>query len=154
MAYKLSSAGIQTAVITDSAIFALMARVNKVILGTHAVMANGGLIATAGAHMVALAAKHHSVPVVCVAGLYKLCPRYALDQHTFNDLQSPGLVLPFGDVPSFHSENNVQVVCPTFDYVPPELVSLFITNHGGHQPSYIYRLLAECYHPEDSGEFF
>jgi translation initiation factor eIF-2B subunit beta len=29
--------------------------------------------------------------------------------------------------------------------VPPDLVSLFVTNTGGHQPSYIYRLLSEMY---------
>eukprot|EP00960_Hanusia_phi_P060394 764495-Hanusia_phi.AAC.4 len=62
----------------------------------------------------------------------------------------------------------VRVLNPTSDYVPPgvrgrrggrggrregrelangssELVSLFITNAGGHNPSYIYRLLAEYY---------
>lgn len=36
-----------------------------------------------------------------------------------------------------------------FDYVPPKLVDLFVTNHEGLQPSYVYRLLAEFYHPED-----
>jgi translation initiation factor 2B subunit (eIF-2B alpha/beta/delta family) len=40
----------------------MMARTNKVILGTHAVLANGGLIAFTGSHAVALAAKHHAVP--------------------------------------------------------------------------------------------
>ena len=40
--------------IADAAVFAMMARVNKVIVGAHAVMANGGLIATAGCHLLAL----------------------------------------------------------------------------------------------------
>jgi len=35
------------------------------------------------------------------------------------------------------------------DYVPPELVDLYVTNIGGFQPSYIYRLLNEFYHPDD-----
>ena len=38
---------------------------------------------------------------------------------------------------------------PAFDYVPPELVSLLITNSGPSHASYIYRLLAEYYHQED-----
>ena len=43
---------------------------------------------------------------------------------------------------------------PAYDYVPPELLDLYITNNtttttGGHQPSYIYRLLTEYYHPAD-----
>ena len=41
------------------------------------------------------------------------------------------------------------MVNPAYDYVPPELVSLLITNIGANHPSYIYRLLAEYYHQED-----
>lgn len=36
MAVELSRAGIETTVITDSAIYGVMSRVNKVILGAHA----------------------------------------------------------------------------------------------------------------------
>lgn len=36
-----------------------------------------------------------------------------------------------------------------FDYVPPELITLFISNIGGNAPSYIYRLMSELYHPDD-----
>ena len=42
MATSLAKVGIETTVITDSAVFAMMSRVNKVIIGTHTVMANGG----------------------------------------------------------------------------------------------------------------
>lgn len=45
--------------------------------------------------------------------------------------------------------SRVNVHCPVFDYVPPELITLFISNFGGHAPSYIYRLMSELYHPED-----
>jgi len=48
MAASLAKANIQTTVITDSAIFAVMSRVNKVILGTSAILADGGLKAVAG----------------------------------------------------------------------------------------------------------
>lgn len=58
-------------------------------------MANGGLIAQNGMHMLALAAKHHSVPFVVCTGLYKLCPLYPYDQDTFNELRSPSEVLKF-----------------------------------------------------------
>jgi len=94
-AVELSSLGIPATLISDSAIFAMMARVNKVIVSTHAVMANGGLIAQNGMHMLALAAKHHSVPFVVCTGLYKLCPLYPYDQDTFNELRSPSEVLKF-----------------------------------------------------------
>ncbi|CAN0178731.1 unnamed protein product, partial [Discosporangium mesarthrocarpum] len=41
---------------------------NKVIMSTHAVVANGGLVALNGSNAVAQAAKELSVPVVCVTG--------------------------------------------------------------------------------------
>ena len=44
----------------------------QVIIGAHAVMANGGVIAAVGSHMVALAAHHHAVPFVVLAGLHKV----------------------------------------------------------------------------------
>ena len=46
--------------------------------------------------------------------------------------------------------DNVHVESPGYDYIPPELVDLFVTNLGGHNPSYIYRLLVEFYNPEDT----
>ena len=45
-------------------------------------LANGGLLAHTGAHMIAQAAKHHSVPLVVLSGLYKLTPLYPSDQDT------------------------------------------------------------------------
>lgn len=63
MAASLAKCGIQTAVVPDTSIFAVMSRINKVIIGTHTVMANGGLRASSGVHTIALAAKHYSVPV-------------------------------------------------------------------------------------------
>ena len=49
-------------------------RAPKVLLPTHAVMADGGVLTPSGGHVIALAARELSVPVVCVTGLYKLCP--------------------------------------------------------------------------------
>jgi translation initiation factor eIF-2B subunit beta len=148
MARALSMAGIDTTVITDSAVFAMMARVNKVLIPAHAVLANGGLIVRSGGHMIAVAAAHHAVPMVCLAGLFKLSPQYAHDQDTFNELNSPSQVMRFEEGDSAMTEQ-VDVVNPGYDYVAPELVDLYVTNIGGHQPSYIYRLLAEQYSPED-----
>ena len=49
------------------------------------------------------------------------------------------------------SNNDVYVHIPNprFDYIPPELISLFVTDTGGYIPSYVYRLLAEYYTRED-----
>ena len=41
----LAKAGIKTSLVPDAAVFALMSRVDKVIIGAHGVMATGGIIA-------------------------------------------------------------------------------------------------------------
>ncbi|PNX89755.1 translation initiation factor eIF-2B subunit beta-like protein, partial [Trifolium pratense] len=72
LAKELAARGLQTTVITDSAVFAMISRVNMVIVGAHAVMANGGVIAPVGLNMVALAAQRHAVPFVVLAGSHKV----------------------------------------------------------------------------------
>lgn len=122
LAASLAKSRIETTVIPDSAIFALMSRVNKVIIGTHSVLANGGLRATSGTYTVALAAKHFSVPVIVLCPLYKFSPVHWQD--AFNLVGSTMDVIPF------HSSAApvAKGYCPIFDYVPPELVTLFISN--------------------------
>lgn len=154
LATELAEANLHTTLITDSAIFALISRVNMVIVGAHAVMANGGVMVPVGLHMVALAARRHAVPFVVLAGLYKLCPQYPHNPYILlNDMKSPADIIDFGDISDcLHGGSagpSLRTVNPTFDYVPPDLVSLFITDIGGHSPSYVYRLVAEYYSPED-----
>ncbi|KAG2549299.1 translation initiation factor eIF-2B subunit beta-like isoform X2 [Panicum virgatum] len=156
LAKELVEKGVQTTVITDSAVFAMISRVNMVIVGAHAVMANGGVIAPVGMNMVALAAQRHAVPFVVVAGSHKLCPLYPHNPEvSLNELKSPSDLLDFGefsDCMNFSTQDGsllLNVVNPTFDYVPPKLVSLFITDTGGHSPSYMYRLIAEYYSADD-----
>lgn len=85
----LSSLGISTTLILDSAIYALMSRVDKVIISTHSIMANGGLVTRSGAYMICLAAQEHSVPVYVVGASYKMTPLYPFDFMTYNELCSP-----------------------------------------------------------------
>ncbi|KAK1293638.1 hypothetical protein QJS10_CPB17g01796 [Acorus calamus] len=156
LAKELVAKGIQTTVITDSAVFAMISRVNMVIVGAHAVMANGGVIAPVGLNMVALAAQRHAVPFVVIAGSHKLCPLYPHNPEVLlNELKSPAELLDFGqfsDCMDFGTCGGLpllHVVNPAFDYVPPKLVSLFITDTGGHNPSYMYRLIADYYSADD-----
>ncbi|KAM0057190.1 putative nagB/RpiA transferase, initiation factor 2B-like protein [Helianthus debilis subsp. tardiflorus] len=156
LAKELVARGLQTTVITDSAVFAMISRVNMVIVGAHAVMANGGVIAPVGLNMVALAAQRHAVPFVVLAGIHKLCPLYPHNPEVLlNELKSPSELLDFGemsDCMDFGTGTGsplLHVVNPAFDYVPPKLVSLFITDTGGHNPSYMYRLIADYYSADD-----
>eukprot|EP00842_Homolaphlyctis_polyrhiza_P004044 jgi/Hompol1/4640/HPOL_001820-RA len=132
LAASLSTAGIDTTLITDSAIFAIMSRVNKVILGAHAVTANGGLIAISGSNAVAISAKFHSTPVVVCAGLHTLSPDYPYDTDSFNLCVSPNSMSNFEDA---EFTKDVELPNPHYDYISPDYLSLFITNIGAHPSS-------------------
>jgi translation initiation factor eIF-2B subunit beta len=121
----LTEAGIQVYVIPDSHVFAIMSRVNKVILATHTVLANGGLVAAAGAHMIAKAAKEHRTPVVVLSGIYKLSPVYPFDIDELIEHGDAGSIVPFDDG---EFVEKVDVENPLYDYVPADLVDLYITN--------------------------
>ena len=58
-AKELAQQGIKTSLVPDSAVFAVMSRVDKVIITAHGIMATGGIVAQSGALMIAHAAKAH-----------------------------------------------------------------------------------------------
>lgn len=148
MAASLAAAKIPATVITDSAIFAMMARVNKVILGTSSILSDGGLMATAGASTVALAARHYSVPFIVLGAGYKLTPRFLPEGQslTASVLSSPAPVMQGLEATT---RGKVQCLNPTFSYVSPSLVTLLISNISGYSPSYVYRQMGDLYHQED-----
>ena len=74
MASNLAKAKISTTIIKDSAIFAMMARANKVIIGTQSILADGTVVATSGAKTVALAAKHPDTNLRCINPLFDSLP--------------------------------------------------------------------------------
>lgn len=117
--------GITVILIPDSAVFALMSRVNKVILGTHSVLANGGLVAAAGTGGIAKAAKVHQTPVVVVSGVYKLSPVYPFDFDSLIEYGNASDVVGFEDGDMV---DKIDVENPLYDYVPAELIDLYITN--------------------------
>lgn len=209
MAKSLTKSGISTLIIPDSAVFAIMSRVNKVIIGCHSMMANGGIKAPAGSHSIALAAKHYSVPLIVCCAMYKLTPEYLVSHNSeaFNQFSNLHTAFPEPYIPkkiqddsecdsedgnsdnefsvkprpkvahkeSLDSEglsdearkqssgsHSVQQMNPNlksssaiesmhsiFDYVPPELINLFVSNIGGNSPSYVYQLLSELYCKSD-----
>lgn len=122
---SLTTAGITVILIPDSAVFALMSRVNKVILGTNAVLANGSLVAAAGSRSIAKAASMHKTPVVVLSAVYKLSPIYPFS----NDA-----LIEYGDTSKMFSNEDadlierVDVENPLYDYVPSDLIDLYITN--------------------------
>ncbi|KZT59016.1 nagb/rpia/CoA transferase-like protein [Calocera cornea HHB12733] len=151
MATALSSANIPTVLIPDSSIYPLMPRITKVILGAHAILANGGLFTQVGCALAAAAARAHSTPVVVCAGQYKLTPAWNLyHEYAALDFAGPEKVISFEEGGGGERRGApLEVINPIYDYVKPELVDVLITNDGDHPPPYVYRLIKETYDDED-----
>lgn len=182
MAKALNKFGISTLIIPDSAVFAIMSRVNKVLLSTHSMMANGGIKAPAGSHSIALAAKHYAVPVIVCCPMYKLTPSYLVSHDSLAFEQFSHLHAAFpepyisplaaataaattsdsaqetsdvgGNLQQQQQQQttswaSVESIHSTFDYIQPELITLFVSNIGGNSPSYVYQLLNELYCKSD-----
>ncbi|KWU42548.1 eukaryotic translation initiation factor 2B beta subunit, partial [Rhodotorula sp. JG-1b] len=142
MAY--SSAGIATILIPDSNIFALLPRCSKVLLGPHVILADGALLSIAGSLPLCLAANRMRVPVVAVGGMFKFSPVYLGEAADWGmrDLGSPEEVLPSTEE---CEQEETEILNPYYDVVPADLVSLYISNLGGHPSSLLYRLLNDMY---------
>jgi translation initiation factor eIF-2B subunit beta len=158
LALALSAASIPTLLVPDSAIYSLMSRISKVILGTHIVHADGSLVAISGTLPMAKVARAHNVPVIVVTGMFKVSNEFAYYGETGNLLEemdnaSPAEALGLHDDQDAHNEGldlevimeKCEVVTPYWDRIPQELVSLFITNIGAHPSSMIFRLLKELF---------
>lgn len=119
-----------------------MQRANKVIIGAHALMKNGGTLCYSGGLILAIAAQSYSVPFIVISATFKLTPKYPLNQETFNELVNPGQV--------FNRQNDdrddlIDVYIKKYNYIAPELISLYITNKGKYTPAHLYLLFNDFY---------
>jgi translation initiation factor eIF-2B subunit beta len=129
----LTALGIKVFNCPDAEILNIMSRVSKVILPADKVLANGGFVAAVPAYTIAMAARMHRKPVIVLSGVFKLSPVYPFDIEEF---------IEYGDANKVDSN-------PLNDYVPPDLVDLYITNLGGHAPSDLGGVVSEHYNVDD-----
>ncbi|KAK5746431.1 GCD complex subunit gcd7 [Elasticomyces elasticus] len=143
----LTAAGVTVVLVPDTAVFALMPRINKVLLSPHAVMANGSLLAAAGTEGICLAAKEHRVPFLVLAGVYKLSPVYPFDEEGMVEYGDSSKVVGLAEDGRF--VDGVDIINPVSDFVGAEAVGLYVTNLGGVAPGWLYRVVGDHYRGED-----
>ena len=136
----------QANIIPSTDILSTMRHTTRVVLPAAAILPDGSCVSMAGTLSICLAAKRHSVPVLICASTYKLTPMFIPHLDEYNVHSSPADVLPASEALKFPT---VFVANPLFDRIPSTLITLFITPTAVVSPSHVYRLIAECYHPED-----
>ena len=145
MAKKLRAKGVPVIVIPDSAIFAIVPKINTVILPARSVMANGGITAYSLAHSIALAAKRYSKPVIVLYWEMKLTSEMYHPGESYTTLRQPSQIIE----KQSPSQTNIIAINPEGDYIPPELITLMINENRPHCPGDVFSIVQANYYGED-----
>ncbi|KII63026.1 Translation initiation factor eIF-2B subunit beta [Thelohanellus kitauei] len=143
---------IEVSLIPDSSMYAVMARVNKVIISCYGIFADGALCTRSGILPLVICASTYGIPVMVCTGLHKLSPRYTISNTVCGRdveptlLGSPSLIIGHREASSMPY---FEILNPLFEFVPADVINLFITNKGDVSPTYMYRLIKELYRIDD-----
>ncbi|NWR25945.1 EI2BD factor, partial [Emberiza fucata] len=69
-------------------------QVSKVLLGAHALLANGSVMSRVGTSQIALVSKAYNVPVLVCCETYKFCERVQTDSFVSNELGTASVPFP------------------------------------------------------------
>ncbi|NXT59836.1 EI2BD factor, partial [Chaetops frenatus] len=94
---RLGRKGIHCTYVMINAISYVLPEVSKVLLGAHALLANGSVMSRVGTSQIALVSKAYNVPVLVCCETYKFCERVQTDSFVSNELGTASvLFLPPG----------------------------------------------------------
>ncbi|KAH0789981.1 Translation initiation factor eIF-2B subunit beta [Histomonas meleagridis] len=144
MAKKLRDCGIKVIVIPDSAIFAIIPKVSKIIVSAKAVLLNGGIVSYSITKSIALAAKYYSKPFIALYWNSKLSNEFSKPGKTFTNLLQPDQVLPYTDA----EITDTVVINVESDYLPPELITMLISENGPHCPPNVFSYVQKHFFDE------
>jgi ribose 1,5-bisphosphate isomerase len=138
-AKALSSAGIPTTLIIDSAVHLMMKKlhVDKVIVGADTICANGDLINKIGTSQIALCAKEQDVDFIAATESIKFSPASVMGSVVEIEERDPAEVIEPGKL------RGVRVLNPAFDVTDAEYISMIVTEYGVIPPQAAYHLLKE-----------
>ena len=133
-AWELAQAGVPYRVQPDGAAAAAMARglVDCVLVGADRIAANGDVANKIGTYGLAIAARHHDVPLIVVApsstidGSLATGAEIAIEERAPDELRTfTGTAITPPDADVFN---------PAFDVTPAELITAVVTEHGRYRP--------------------
>ena len=122
---SLIAAGITVIMIPDSVVFALMSRVNMVLLDTNVVFSNGSFVSATGARLITETARIHRTAVIVLCGVYKISPLHPFDIDVLMEDGDPGGPVAYDDGDLV---DKIEAANPLYDHVPADSVELYITN--------------------------
>uniref|UniRef100_A0A8B9TK93 Translation initiation factor eIF2B subunit delta n=1 Tax=Anas platyrhynchos TaxID=8839 RepID=A0A8B9TK93_ANAPL len=131
---RLVRKGIHCTYVMINAISYVLPEVSKVLLGAHALLANGSVMSRVGTSQIALVSKAYNVPVLVCCETYKFCERVQTDSFVSNELDDPDdlIVLRKGQAQlgGWSENKSLRLLNLVYDVTPPDLVDLVITDLG------------------------
>lgn len=122
---RLSTKGVRCSYVLINAVSFVMAEVTKVLLGAHALLANGYVMSRAGTAQVALVAHSFNVPVLVCCETHKFSERFLTDAIVYNEL---GNMEESGDKSTTTAtKTKITPLILNYDVTPPELVTAVVT---------------------------
>ena len=136
---ELSSSGIPTTLIVDSAVHLIMRKlkVNKVLVGADTICANGDLINKIGTSQIALCAKELDIDFIVAAESIKFSPESVMGSVVEIEERDPSEIIKAEKL------KDVRVLNPVFDITDARYISMIITEYGVIPPEAAYHLLKE-----------
>ena len=122
---KLSTAGVHVINVMNAGLMAYKSRINKVIFGARAIVADGGAVTDAGAGAIARAAKEQGTAVVVLAGVYRLSPADSFSEDSLIEWGDPSSVVSFAEGGMV---NDVEIRNAVTELVPASYIDTYITN--------------------------
>ena len=132
-AWELEALGVPHTVIADSAAASMMAsgEVDCVVTGADRIAANGDTANKIGTYGLAVAARHHGIP------LYVVAPSTTVDLETPTGAEIPIEERDGAEITARFAARN-----PAFDVTPAALISAIVTERGVHRVPYHQSLAA------------
>uniref|UniRef100_A0A1B6E126 Translation initiation factor eIF2B subunit delta n=2 Tax=Clastoptera arizonana TaxID=38151 RepID=A0A1B6E126_9HEMI len=124
MLRRLVVKGLQCSYVLISATSFIMREASKVLLGAHALLANGYVMSRAGSSQVALLAHSFNVPVLVCCETHKFSERVQTDAFVYNELGDPEEFIP---KEKWGNYSNLTPLSLAYDVTPPELVTAVVT---------------------------
>ncbi|CAG0922477.1 unnamed protein product [Notodromas monacha] len=130
---ELCCAGIQACYTYITALNVVMSKVNKVILGADAILANGAVKGPIGASQVAMVANSRNVPVLVCCETFKFTETVQTDSFHFNELGPESELLNLTENLNLNpgsTSAQIKTLNLKYDVMPGDFVSALVTEIG------------------------
>ncbi len=138
--YELTLDNIDTTLITDGmgAYFMKKGMIDVVVVGADRIALNGDSANKIGTYMVAIAAKYHNIPFYIAAPKSTIDPNIQTGDEIVIELRDAKEVTTVND--KLICTEKVNIINPSFDVTPNELITGIITEYGIFKPDEIHKL--------------